>query len=564
MNASRWLTTFSTCIPLVLSAFSSDSNARREDVNPRKMRYSLMHSSTSAVLTDIARRSFFTLPAFPVDTVFFSLSFSLFSVMLRRLGSAARTGHAAQQLRRASDMSTGHIKVSTAIPGPASKDIVRQMNEISNIQSYTFAVDYEKSFGNYLVDADGNTLLDCFGNIGSLPIGYNHPALKTMTSTPEWQLYSTHRPALGILPPKGYAELLSSALKDITPPGMGQMQAMMCGSCSNENAIKAATIAFQRKRRGGPHSKRELETCMVNEAPGSAAVSVLSFERAFHGRTLGCLSATHSKAIHKIDVPALPWPVAPFPKLKYPLAENEAANNAEVKRCLQAVEDLFVQCATKLPIAAVIIEPIQGEGGDRHAPASFFRDLRAITRKYGAALIVDEVQTGGLGAGTFWAHEQFAMDDPPDMMTFAKKLQMSGYFYSNEYAPESSYQIFNTWMGDGLRLLQLRTLLDVIKQENLQSVVQEASKVLLEGLSQLSKQHPHKVRNVRGMGLLCAFDTPGSVTRDALLVKFRNAGLHLMGCGEETFRFRPSLIFTKDHAKEALDIIGSVVASHKV
>lgn len=464
-------------------------------------------------------------------------------------------------VRAKSDTSAGHIKMQTAVPGPKSLEVVERMNRISNIQSYSWAVDYDKSFGNYVVDIDGNSMLDCFGNIGSLPIGYNNPALIEATKSKEWQMFSTHRPALGILPPANYPDLVENTLKKITPAGMDYVQPMMCGSCSNENAYKAATISFQRKRRGRPHSKEEIESCMVNEAPGCAEVSIMSFEGAFHGRTLGCLATTHSKPIHKIDVPTLPWPVAPFPKMRYPLKDNESYNKNEVKRCLKAVEDIIVQVANTRPVAGLVVEPIQGEGGDRHAPPEFFIGLREITRKYGVAFIVDEVQTGGLGSGTFWCHEQWKMDDPPDIVTFAKKLQISGYYYSQEFAPESSYQIFNTWMGDGLRMLQLKTLLDVIEAEKLKESVNKAGETLKEGLHRLETDYSHLIRNVRGAGLLCAFDAPGTVTRDKMMVELRNKGLHIMGCGENTFRFRPNLIFTEDHAREALEVIENVTKS---
>lgn len=435
------------------------------------------------------------------------------------------------------------------------------MNDISRIQSYAFAIDYEKSQGNYVVDADGNTMVDCYGNIGSLALGYNHPAMIKAAQSKKWLWAQTHRPALGILPPHDWPQLVQKTLLSVAPKGLTQVQTMMCGSCSNENAYKAATIRYMRKQRNGrKHTEEELASSLINQAPGCPEVSILSFSGAFHGRTLGCLATTHSKAIHKIDVPSLPWPVAPFPQLQYPLEQHEAANAAEVARCLRAVDDLITQGKHTRPVAAVVVEPVQGEGGDKRAPAEFFRGLRQITRKHDVAFIVDEVQTGVLTSGTFWAHQQWGLDDAPDIVTFAKKMQIAGYYCTAEYAPETSYQIFNTWMGDPLRLLQLEVVLDVIKAEGLDKVVVDAGEQLRAGLFDLVRKYPKLVHSVRGTGTLCAFDGATPAVRDAFVTKFRNAGVHIMGSGDRTFRFRPNLIFGTEQATEVVDIMDSVLA----
>lgn len=120
---------------------------------------------------------------------------------------------------------------------------------------------------------------------------------------------------------------------------------------------------------------------MNNAAPGSPELAVLSFARSFHGRGFGSLSCTRSKAVHKLDIPAFNWPQAPFPSLKYPLEANEEANRAEEARCLAAVEELIK--TWHCPVAALIVEPIQSEGGDNHASPAFFQGLRDLTKKHG-------------------------------------------------------------------------------------------------------------------------------------------------------------------------------------
>lgn len=226
---------------------------------------------------------------------------------------------------------------------------------------------------------------------------------------------------------------------------------------------------------------------MLNQSPGSPALSVLSFKSGFHGRLFGSLSATRSKAIHKVDIPAFDWPCAPFPERKYPLAENVEFNDKEEKRCLEEYERILIESYVHVslclsacihtstrsisllplffvqdtpdgkeltiskptrPVAAVIIEPVLAEGGDKHASDAYFRQLRLIAKTHGAYFIVDEVQTGVGATGKFWAHEHWGLKEgeEPDFVTFSKKMQASGIYHKKELRPNQAYRIYGTWM----------------------------------------------------------------------------------------------------------------------
>lgn len=152
----------------------------------------------------------------------------------------------------------------------------------------------------------------------------------------------------------------------VAPQGMDNVFTVMCGSCANENAFKTAFMYKAAKRRGDREfNLQEINSCMKNEAPGSPDdMTILSFNQAFHGRLFGSLTATASKAIHKLDIPAFDWPKATFPQLKYPLAGNIEHNQQVEAAALKEVEDLITKA--KKPVAAVVIEPIQSEGGDNH------------------------------------------------------------------------------------------------------------------------------------------------------------------------------------------------------
>jgi 4-aminobutyrate aminotransferase/(S)-3-amino-2-methylpropionate transaminase len=335
--------------------------------------------------------------------------------------------------------------VSTAVPGPASSKLQAEMGELQEHRTLHFFADYHRSAGNYIVDADSNTLLDVFCQISSMPIGYNHPALKEAAKSDRWTEALINRPALGIAPDVSWPKLLEQVFMKVAPPGLKQICTLMCGSCANEVAFKAVFMRYMNVKRGGPavaFTPEELSSCMKNQAPGSPELSILSFEGSFHGRTFATLSATRSKELHKIDIPAFDWPAAPFPKLKYPLAQHEAANRAEEDRCLRRVEEL-IETWPKA-VAGVIVEPIQAEGGDNTASPYFFQRLREITKQRGVSLIVDEVQTGGGPTGKFWAHEHWNLSSPPDIVTFSKKLQAAGFYHNVEFRPTAGYRNFNT------------------------------------------------------------------------------------------------------------------------
>nr|CAD7408164.1 unnamed protein product [Timema cristinae] len=341
-------------------------------------------------------------------------------------------------LRTASSLVNGEPTspvVKTPIPGPKSKQLLGELGLIQQSGSVQLFADYDRSLGNYLVDVDGNVLLDVYTQISSMPLGYNHPELIKLLDNPFNVKTLINRPALGVFPGADYPKMLKNVLLDVAPPGLDNVNTMMCGSCANENAYKNIFIWYRRKERGEDvgFTEEELNSCMINLAPGSPRLSILSFHGAFHGRTLGVLSTTHSKYIHKIDIPAFDWPIASFPQYKYPLEENKRENEAEDKKCLAEVEDLIVQYKNKgIPVAGIVVEPIQSEGGDNEASPQFFQQLQRIGVKHGAALLIDEVQTGGGPTGKMWCHEHFNLDSPPDIVTFSKKMQLGGYYMKSD------------------------------------------------------------------------------------------------------------------------------------
>lgn len=459
----------------------------------------------------------------------------------------------------------------TAIPGPESLKELRNHEHAwgGTGSAADFVTDIENSAGCYISDVDGNMLLDCFGHIGSLPLGYNHVDLMELLDTPEMRSAQIHRSALGMFPPKDWGKLISKSLGAVAPAGLTKVQTMACGSAANENAFKVAFIALASRLReaegkgADAFSDEEKASCMVNAAPGCSEAVILSFEGGFHGRTMGCLSATRSKDIHKLDVPAFDWPVAPFPVLRYPLEDNVEANRAEEARCIEGVRQTIKSAASNKgqQVAAVIVEPIQAEGGDRHATPWFFQQLQAVTKETNVVLIVDEVQTGVVTSGTYWAHEAWGLETPPDIVTFSKKAQIAGYYYTDELQMTLPYRIYNTWMGDPAKLLILDKVNQVVEADGLMESTREAGDTLLAGLKSLADEYPQHFYDPRGAGTLCAVNTSTADVRAAVLGGMRQQGVLLGACGDTAIRFRPPLTFAKKHADIVIDRFHKVAAA---
>ncbi len=199
-----------------------------------------------------------------------------------------------------------------------------------------------------------------------------------------------NRPAPGNYPSSNWFSLLRDGLLKVAPPGLDKIFTAQSGSEANELAFKAAFMLHRRRER--EWTEEEMASSLSNAEPGSPNLAVLSFAGSFHGRGIAALSTTRSKAVHKMDIPSFDWPVAPFPRLIYPLDANIKENSDEEQRCLDETERLIK--TWKFPVVALIVEPIQSEGGDNHASPAFFQGLRNLTKQHNVTMIIDEVQTG--------------------------------------------------------------------------------------------------------------------------------------------------------------------------
>ncbi len=436
--------------------------------------------------------------------------------------------------------------MKTSVPGPRTEALRARHHAVQDARTVHYYQDSRRSIGNYAVDVDGNTLLDVYGHIACVPIGYNHPDLLAAWKNGRFDWVMGWRPALGVAPPPEWVDLMEGAFSRCAPAGLPAVMTVTTGAEAVENALKAAFAWKMGRRRGAAAwTAADLRDVLVNQQSGPNDLKILSFEGGFHGRTLGALSATRSKPIHKLDFPAFDWPVAPFPTSP----EGEA-------RALEIVELIF----RAGDVAGCIIEPIQGEGGDRHASPAFFRGLRQLCLDHEVAFVADEVQTGCGATGRFWAHEAWSLDVPPDVVTWSKKFQLGGLHLRTEMLPREPWRLFNTFLGDPLRAAQFEVILEVMERDGLVAHTARTGERLLAALTALQERFPAVYSGARGAGTFAAIDAPDGATRDRLVDRLRQRGVEAGGSGDRAIRFRPALVFADRHVEELAEALAAVAA----
>jgi L-lysine 6-transaminase len=254
--------------------------------------------------------------------------------------------------------------------------------------------------------------------------------------------------------------------------------------------------------------------------------------------------------------PKFNWPRISNPKIKLPLSDN-------LKYIKKVEEDAVNQIyeAIKMypdEIAALIIEPIQCEGGDNFFRKEFLQKLRDITLDKDIMYIFDEVQTGIGMTGKMWAYQHYA---EPDMIAFGKKVQICGFMSSNRIDEvednvfHKSSRINSTWGGNLADMVRSRRILEIIEEDDLVNNSKKQGNYLLGQLRSLEMDFPNVISQSRGLGLLASFNLPSRHARKAFLNKLYENKLIMLGCGDTSVRFRPSLTVTKEEIDLAIEII---------
>jgi len=409
---------------------------------------------------------------------------------------------------------------------------------------FDLVCDLSKSKGVYLYDArEKKWYLDMFSFFASQGLGFNHPKMREHDFLEKLTRAAVMKPSNSDIYTVEMAQFVATFNRVALPKHGKHLFLISGGALAVENALKAAfDWKVQKNYEKG-----------YNEERGH---KVLHFREAFHGRTGYTLSLTNTDPVKIRYFPKFDWPRVVNPKITFPLEEHLD----EVKKLeAQAIDEIHSAFKENPDdIAAIIIEPIQCEGGDNHFRAEFLQKLREIADENEAMLIFDEVQTGGGITGTMWSYEQLGVE--PDIFAFGKKLQVCG-IVSGSRIDEVTDNVFtvssrinSTWGGNLVDMVRSQRFLEIVEEENLLENARVMGEFLLDGLREIETEFPF-VSNARGRGLLCSFDLDTPERRDATKQEAYRLGMIILPCGVRSIRFRPVLDVEKSDIERALAIL---------
>jgi len=299
---------------------------------------------------------------------------------------------------------------------------------------------------------------------------------------------------------------------------------------------------------------------------GEKGSKIIHFTSAFHGRSGYTMSLTNTDPLKTMYFPKFDWPRVVNPTLRF---QQGKVTEEEIERVKQVEAEAIMQIKQALKdnpddIAGLIVEPIQGEGGDGHFRNEFFQELRRLADENEFLLIFDEVQTGFGTTGTWWAFEQLGV--VPDVFSFGKKTQVCGICATSRIDDvdnvfKVSSRINSTWGGNLVDMVRSTRIIEVIEEDKVLDNVKHVGARILEQLIALERKFPGKVTNARGRGLFLAVDLPDKDTRNKLLAALRDFQTLALASGQRAIRFRPALVITEEEAMEALGQIEKALES---
>lgn len=428
------------------------------------------------------------------------------------------------------------------LPGPKARAMLKRDSAVispSYPRDYPFVMDYGK--GSWLWDVDGNRFLDFMAGIAVNSTGHAHPeVVKAIQEQAEKFLHiSSDFYHQGMVS-------LGEKLDEIAPMQEAAVTFMTnSGTESVETALKLARY----------HTGR---------------TNFIGFTGGFHGRTMGAVTMTASKSLyHRGFYPLMNGVLhAPFPNPYRPILERKPGEDYGQAVVRYIEEQLFKQIVPAEEVAAILVEPIQGEGGYIVPPAGFFPALRELCDKYDILLIADEVQSGMGRTGKWWAIENFGVE--PDIFTSAKGIA-SGVPLGACVARKSIMTWErgthgNTYGGNPLACAAALKTIELIEREYLQNAA-EVGQYALDALAEIAARHP-SIGEVRGIGMMIGVEfvtdkttkEPADKLRDAVVHNAFERGLLLLGCAKSVIRIAPPLSMSKAEMDEGLKIFEESIA----
>jgi 4-aminobutyrate aminotransferase/(S)-3-amino-2-methylpropionate transaminase len=435
--------------------------------------------------------------------------------------------------------------VSGSLPGPKSAALLAKKDQtVARAFDVHLPAVIQSGRGALITDVDGNTFIDLVGGIGVMNVGHSHP--KVLAAIEEQARRFTHTD-FTVAPYESYIRLAQRLVGLAPGPTPKKAAFFNSGAEAVENAVKIARYFTGRK-------------------------AIIAFEGAFHGRTLMAMSLTSKQMPYKVGFGPMAPEVyrVPFPYAYRLPADVPPAHASQY--ALGRLEEAFRTLVDPGDVAAVIIEPVLGEGGFVPAPEDFLRSLRAITEKHGILLIVDEVQTGYGRTGKFFAIEHSGVE--PDLMCVAKSiaagLPLSGVIGKAEIMDKvHEGGIGGTYVGNPVACAAANAVLDVFEEEKLVERANHLGELYRQRLLAWQDRYA-LVGDVRGLGAMVAAEfvrdratkEPAKHEVGEILTRAMARGVLAASAGVlgNNIRILAPLVITDEQADEALSLLEEAVA----
>ncbi len=418
--------------------------------------------------------------------------------------------------------------------------------------------DPQRSHGSYIVDAvTGREYIDFYTFFASIPVGYNHPKMRDTEFLEKLAISAIHKPANSDLYTPEMADFVETFSRLAMPKEMPHLFLVSGGALAVENALKTS-FDWKVRKNLKAIADSNLQDAIPAMVDGLGS-KVIHFQEAFHGRSGYTMSMTNTDDSRKyMYFPKFDWPRIVNPKLRYPLDDEGLAEVKKMEEIAYAqIESALNQY--KGDIAAMIIETIQGEGGDNHFRPEFMRELRRMADEHEFLLIFDEIQSGMGVTGKMWAFEHH--DLQPDIFAFGKKSQVCGIVASKriEEVPQhvfsESSRINSTWGGNLVDMVRCTRYLEIIEEENLLDHTAKVGEKMVNELNAVAGESKGLMTNVRGKGLMIAYDLPDQANRDAMMETLSKNGLNVLKSGNRSIRFRGMLDTPEEVVDKAVKIV---------
>jgi L-lysine 6-transaminase len=414
----------------------------------------------------------------------------------------------------------------------AAADVFDALKAHILVDGFHLVMDLDKSQGSWIVDArDGRRYLDFYTFFATTPLGHNHPGLRDPEFVARLGSVAVNKPANSDIYTTAFAAWVKTFGELAAPAGLNKKLFWIDGgSLAVENALKAAFDWKVRKN--------------LAQGKGEKGSRVIHFKEAFHGRSGYTLSLTNTADPRKyMYFPKFDWPRIINPKVTFPC---EGANLAAVEAVERQAVEQILAAVRQYPddIACLIIEPIQGEGGDNHFRPEFMRKLRELADEHDFLLIFDEVQTGFGATGKWWGYQHYGVE--PDIISFGKKTQCCGIAAGKrldevENVFKVPSRINSTWGGNLVDMVRGTRIIEIMHEEKLVEHCATQGARLLKGLQEIHRDFPEHTSNPRGKGLFCALDLASGELRNKAVAKAQELGMIMLSTGVQGLRFRTAL-----------------------